>query len=63
SGAVIELRENSLQGPILSKIKVPSGDTWQAVEAGVKNIKSEIIDLVFVLKKGSQLEIDWVQFE
>lgn len=63
SGATVEIRLNKFDGPLLASVEIPAEKSWSQIETEVKEIKPEVEDLVIVLKEGSGVEIDWIQFE
>ena len=60
--SVVELREGSPNGTLIAKVKVAASSDWNLAVAKAKKIIGTK-DLVVVFKKGSEVEIDWVQFE
>jgi len=63
SGAILQLRLNSVKGTILSEIKIPKNSEWKITNAKVLNVKPGIQNLFVVLKSGSRLEVDWITFK
>jgi len=61
TGATIEVHLNSLKGRLLATIDIPKGD-WQTVEHHITSFKTNVGDLVVVLKKGNTADIDWLSF-
>ncbi len=62
SGAVVQIRANNENGPILSEIKIPKGNEWKIINGKVSNLKPGIQNLFVVLKNGDHAEIDWIKF-
>lgn len=63
SGGILQVRLDSSNGPLLSEITIPAGDTWTSVSAKVSEFKDGIHNLVLVSKSNNPVEVDWVRFE
>jgi len=63
TGGVLQLRANSLNGPVIADIKVPKTNGWKVIKASVANIQRGVHSL-FVISRGlNQTEVDWIRFE
>lgn len=61
TGATIEVYLNSEKGRLLATIDIPKGD-WQPVVHRVTSFKTNVGNLIVVLKKGNTVDIDWLSF-
>jgi len=63
TGAVLEIRLNNAEGPIVATIKIPAGREWATVKAPVKALLPSIQNIVLALKGDDSAEVDWITFE
>jgi hypothetical protein len=61
AGAVLELRLDERNGPLLMQIKLSGGKGWSAENELVKSVVSGTHDLFVICKSGSVM-IDWIRF-
>jgi hypothetical protein len=61
--AVLQVRVNAVDGPVIAEIKIPSTKEWTIVKAPVLKFQTGIKNLFVVLKGDGVLEIDWVKFQ
>ena len=63
SGAILQLRANSVNGPVVSEIKIPKNNQWKIVNSKVVNFIPGIHNLFMILKGGDEAEVDWIIFK
>jgi hypothetical protein len=63
AGATMELRANSINGPVLSEIKVPKSGQWSISRAEVLKFEPGVHNIFVMLKSGGWVEVDWLSFE
>jgi hypothetical protein len=63
NGGILQIRLNKADGPVVAEVKVPKGTGWHMVEAKVLKQPTGIQNLVMLLHKGNEIDIDWVRFE
>ncbi len=61
-GAILQLRLNSADGPIVAEVTVPSDTDWNSIQAPLKGVKVGTHNLVLCLKNDTEVEVDWVSF-
>lgn len=62
-GAVLEVRLDKLDGPVLATIEVPKSSQWQVVSAKVKKGQKGRHNLIVSQKGKGTAEVDWVTFK
>jgi len=62
-GGTVQIRLNSVAGPIVAEVKIPEGNKWNIITAPISKLKSGVQHLVVILKDKNQVEIDWISFE
>lgn len=63
TGGGVEIRFDEVDGPLAAYVEIPIKDKWGIVSSKILNCPSGTHDLIAVLESGSNIEIDWVQFE
>jgi hypothetical protein len=63
NGAVLQVRLNNADGPVIAQIKIPGGGEWKIVKAPLSGLKSGVQNLVVLLKDNAHVEVDWLSFE
>lgn len=63
NGAVLQLRTESIDGPVVAEIKIPKSEEWKTVKLPAKKILVGVQNLFVVSKAGSPVEVDWIKFE
>ncbi len=61
--AVLQVRVNAVDGPVIADIKIPSTKEWTTVNAPVLKSQIAVKNLFVVLKGGGLAEVDWVRFQ
>jgi hypothetical protein len=59
-GATIQIRLDSVDGPVLAEVKIPQSSDWKVVESKI-DFKPGIHNLFVVHADGGQTQIDWLQ--
>lgn len=63
NGAVLQLRIESIDGPVVAEIKIPKSEEWKTVKLPAKKFLVGVQNLFVVSKDGSPAEVDWIKFE
>jgi hypothetical protein len=62
-GGSVQIRLNSVDGPLIAQVKVPKGKAWVVTKTSLSRLNAGTYDL-FILSTGdAPVEIDWVSFE
>ena len=62
-GGTVQVRLDSVDGPVLSEVKIPQSNDWKVIEAGKINFEKGVHDLFVVLADDGQAQIDWMKFQ
>ncbi len=62
-GAVLQVRVNAIDGPVIAETKIPSTKEWTTVKAPVLKVQTGVKNLFVVLKGNGLVEVDWVGFQ
>lgn len=61
-GAVLQIRTDNVNGPVIAEITIPKNTEWKTIEAPMpKNIKG-LKNLVVLSKDNKAVEVDWLSF-
>ncbi|QNA46496.1 family 43 glycosylhydrolase [Lacibacter sediminis] len=63
NGAVLQVRTDAVDGPVIAEIKIPPTKEWTIVNAPVLKFQTGVKNLFVVLKEHGLFEIDWVRFQ
>jgi hypothetical protein len=63
TGIILELRVNSINGPVVAKVKIRGSNNWENIKADLTKVETGIHNLFVILKDNSNVEIDWISFE
>lgn len=63
TGALVEIRVDKLDGPLLAQVEIGKGSGWKTVSSKVSYTPSGVRDLFVTLKTNSSIELDWIHFE
>lgn len=63
AGAVLQVRVNSMDGPVLAETSIPAGNDWQTVQATMNQFLPGMHNLFVLLKNNGNVEADWLRFE
>jgi hypothetical protein len=62
-GGVLQIRINSIDGPLLSEVNVAPGSKWATTGKALTRSPYGVKHLFVVSKSDSPVEVDWVRFE
>jgi Carbohydrate binding module (family 6)/Glycosyl hydrolases family 43 len=62
-GGTIQLRLNSVNGPLLAEVNIPPGNNWVTTKKAIAKFQNGVQHLFVVSKTNSSVAIDWVSFE
>jgi hypothetical protein len=63
SGSMLQLRLNSIDGPVIAKVSVPKREDWQIIKVTATGLKSGVQNLVVSSIDNNHVEVDWISFE
>jgi hypothetical protein len=63
AGGVIQIRLNTINGPVIAEVKIPAGSEWNIIRAHLTGLKPGVQNLVVLLKDNTTVEVDWISFE
>lgn len=63
AGGILQLRTNSIDGPLIAEIKIPKGTDWKIIKATVTKFSAGVQNLFVTSKDSNQKEVDWIKFE
>jgi Carbohydrate binding module (family 6)/Glycosyl hydrolases family 43 len=63
NGALLQVRVNAVDGPVIAEIKIPATKEWSIVKAPVLKIQNGVKNIFVVMKNGQELEADWISFQ
>ena len=63
AGGKIELRADSLEGPVLASFDVPGKANWCEQTVLVNETVKGVHDLYLLMTNGNHVEVDWVTFK
>lgn len=62
-GGTIQLRLNSVNGPLLAEVNIAPGNNWVPIKKAISKFQNGVQHLFVVSKTDSPVAIDWVSFE
>jgi hypothetical protein len=62
-GGLLQVRVNSIDGPLLAEVKVAPGDKWINIKKKVSTVQTGMKHLFVVSKRDAPVAIDWLSFE
>jgi hypothetical protein len=63
AGATLEIRLNTGTGPLVARLAIPKGGTWQDIRVPVAAFEPGKHSLVAKSTSEAMVEVDWVRFE
>jgi hypothetical protein len=60
---VLQIHTKSIDGPVISEIKVPKSTDWKVIKTPIKKFQSGVHNLFVVSKNDGPVEVDWIKFE
>lgn len=61
-GGAIEIRKGTVDGPVISKVKLLAGSDWSLIDSKVSKFKPGIYNIVVLNQNEQAIEIDWIRF-
>ena len=62
-GGVLEIRVNSIEGPIVAEVQVGPGKNWKTINKKVSKVQTGVQHLFVVSKTGNPVSVDWLSFQ
>jgi hypothetical protein len=63
TGGTVQIRLDTVDGPIMVEIKIPKSAEWNIVSSPLLKNQPGIKNLIVRLKDNAKVEIDWMSFE
>ena len=64
SGGTLQIRSNSMTGPVLAELPVPVSASWKLITADLSRIRPKGAQHLFITQKGAgEMEVDWLTFK
>jgi len=63
TGGTVQMRLDSVNGPIAAEVIIPGSQEWSVIRSPLSRSVRGIHNLVVLLKEDGQVEIDWARFE
>jgi hypothetical protein len=63
TGGTLQIRTNSIDGPLLAEVKIPKNAAWKEIKAPVMKFKPGVQNLFVVSKDSNPVEVDWIKFQ
>jgi GH43 family beta-xylosidase len=63
AGGQIEIRVDSVDGPVISRIDATAAADWQIVSSKLGNVPSGVRNLVVTRRGSGRIGLDWIRFE
>ncbi len=63
NGGTLEIRTGSSKGPVISTVKIPTGNAWQTIKTALAASPKGVQHLHLSLKGNAGAELDWIRFE
>jgi hypothetical protein len=61
-GAVLEIRLDNPDGPVVGRVTVGKGTGWKTASGTTRRIPAGVHDLIVTRAQGAAVEVDWVRF-
>jgi hypothetical protein len=61
-GAVLEIRLDRQDGPVLGRVAVGATDKWATAKVAVKDVPAGVHALIVTQAAGAAVDVDWVSF-
>ena len=62
-GGILQLKLNSIDGPILAKINIPGSKEWKETKVLISGLKQGSQNLFLSSVNNNVVEVDWIKFE
>lgn len=63
TGGTLQIRTNSISGPVIAEVKVPKTSDWQEIKAPLKKFEANNQNLFLISKTENEIETDWLKFQ
>ena len=63
SGGILQLRLNSIEGPVVSEVHIPQAEDWKTISVSVSGLQHGVHNLVVSLINTHPVEVDWISFD
>lgn len=61
-GAVLQIRTDNINGPVIAEIAIPKNAEWKTVDAAVLKIVKGVKNIIVLAKDNNTCEVDWISF-
>lgn len=62
-GGTLQLRLNSLDGPVIGQLEIPKSNEWKIINSSISEFQPGIHNLVVILIDNKTVEMDWIKFK
>lgn len=62
TSGILQIRTNSLSGPVIAEVKIPKSSSWKIVKANLTRSVTGIQNLVLVMRGPGNITLDWLSF-
>jgi len=62
-GAILQIRANSVDGPVIAEISIPRGEDWTNVSSPILTKQKGVQNLFVTAKSSGSVDVDWVKFQ
>jgi hypothetical protein len=63
NGGSLYLRLDSLSGPLIAELKIPTTNGWTEIVVAVPGFRSGVHSLIVAAKDDRPVEVDWIKFQ
>ena len=63
TGATIQLRTGSIDGPIISEIKIPKSSQWSLTTVKLLKFEPGVQNIFVIMKGDGNVQADWITFK
>jgi hypothetical protein len=63
TGGAFQIRLNTLDGPVLTEMKIPADTDWKEISVPVSKYEQGINNLLVQVTRSASIEIDWLRFK
>ena len=63
TGGTLELRLDTVEGPVIARVEIPRCNEWTVVNAHLLKLVVGVHNLTVLLTGDNDVEIDWIRFE
>ena len=62
TGGAVQIHLDKRDGPLVAEVKIPKGNDWNTVDAGISKFQKGIHNLFVISGDNGPVEIDWIRF-